>query len=79
MFFAEVQVGNKIEERTFHANHPFVFYIEDESTGTVLYIGKMQNPLSTSETTGKVQEEFPSRFSQDTANSEVTPSSGTSQ
>lgn len=72
----EIQVGNKIEEGTFHANHPFVFYIEDETTGTILYIGKVQNPLNTSGTTGRVQGEFPTRFSQDTAN--VTLSSGKS-
>jgi len=70
----EVQIGNKIEEGTFHANHPFVFYIEDETTGTILYIGKIQNPLNTSGTTGKVQQEFPSRFNPDTAI--VTPNSG---
>ncbi|XP_012528497.1 uncharacterized protein LOC105832254 [Monomorium pharaonis] len=63
----EIQIGNKIEESTFHANHPFVFYIEDETTGTILYIGKVQNPTSASGTTGKVQQEFPSRFNPDTA------------
>ncbi|XP_012064085.1 PREDICTED: uncharacterized protein LOC105627412 [Atta cephalotes] len=69
----EIQIGNKIEEGTFHANRPFVFYIEDETTGTILYIGKIQNPLNTSGTTGKVQQEFPSRFNPDTAI--VTPNS----
>ncbi|KYQ54644.1 Serpin B3, partial [Trachymyrmex zeteki] len=53
----EIQIGNKIEEGTFHANHPFVFYIEDETTGTILYVGKIQNPLNISGTTGKVQQE----------------------
>ncbi|KYM94473.1 Serpin B3, partial [Cyphomyrmex costatus] len=69
----EIQIGNKIEEGTFHANHPFVFYIEDETTGTILYVGKVQNPLNTSGTTGKVQQEFPSRFNPDAAT--VTPNS----
>ncbi|KAL6427473.1 hypothetical protein ACFW04_008768 [Cataglyphis niger] len=59
----EIEIGNKIEESTFHANKPFVFYIEDETTGTILYIGIVQNPLNTSGTTGKIQQEFPSRFS----------------
>lgn len=63
-----MQIGNKIEEGTFHANHPFVFYIEDESTGTILYIGKVQNPLDTSGSTRKVQQDFPSRFAENTAN-----------
>ncbi|XP_071654183.1 uncharacterized protein [Temnothorax longispinosus] len=66
----EIQIGNKIEEGAFHANHPFVFYIEDETTGTVLYVGKVQDPLNTSGTTGKVQMEFPSRFNPDTT---ITP------
>ncbi|XP_029156604.1 uncharacterized protein LOC114929280 isoform X2 [Nylanderia fulva] len=67
----EVQIGNKIEEGTFHANHPFVFYIEDETTATILYIGIVQNPLSASGTTGKISQEFPSRFNPDAAT--VTP------
>lgn len=71
---AEVQIGNKIEERTFHANHPFVFYIEDETTGTVIYIGKVQNPLNVSGTTGKVQTLLPTRVNPDTTT--VTPEPG---
>ncbi|CAL1688366.1 unnamed protein product [Lasius platythorax] len=67
----EIQIGNKIEEGTFHANHPFVFYIEDETTATILYIGIVQNPLNASGTTGKIEQEFPSRLSPDTAT--VTP------
>ncbi|XP_012225010.1 uncharacterized protein Spn27A [Linepithema humile] len=63
----EIQIGNKIEEGSFHANHPFVFYIEDETSGTILYVGKVKNPLSASETTGKVQHEFPSRFTDENA------------
>jgi len=60
----EVQLGNKMEEGTFHANHPFVFYIEDETTSTILYIGKVKDPLNTSGTTGKVKE-LPLRINQD--------------
>ncbi|XP_076279491.1 uncharacterized protein LOC143208714 isoform X2 [Lasioglossum baleicum] len=41
----EVELGNKIKDETFHATHPFVFYIEDETTGTILYIGRVTNPL----------------------------------
>ncbi|XP_011879335.1 PREDICTED: uncharacterized protein LOC105568344 [Vollenhovia emeryi] len=62
----EIQIGNKIEEGTFHANHPFVFYIEDETTGTILYVGKIQDPLNMSGNTGKVHVEFPTRINPDT-------------
>ena len=30
--------------REFHANRPFIFLIEDETTGTVLFSGKVTNP-----------------------------------
>lgn len=43
----EVQVANKIEEEVFHATQPFIFYIEDETTGTILYVGKVANPAQT--------------------------------
>ncbi|XP_076668244.1 uncharacterized protein LOC143368914 [Andrena cerasifolii] len=59
-----VQLGNKIGDEAFHATHPFLFYIEDESTGTILYMGKMANPLDTSTNTVDV-EELPSRFQPD--------------
>lgn len=47
--FSEIEIGNKIGDETFHANRPFLFYIEDESTGTIIYIGKMMNPLDTTD------------------------------
>ncbi|XP_031847109.2 uncharacterized protein LOC116433298 [Nomia melanderi] len=40
----EVEIGNKIDGMTFHANHPFAFFIEDESTATILYSGRVANP-----------------------------------
>ncbi|XP_031775315.1 serine protease inhibitor 27A isoform X2 [Apis florea] len=43
----EIEIGNKNQDETFHANHPFLFYIEDESSGTIIYIGKIMNPLDT--------------------------------
>ncbi|CAL7946686.1 unnamed protein product [Xylocopa violacea] len=46
-----IEIGNKIEDETFFAYHPFLFYLEDESTGTIIYIGKMMNPLDTTGTT----------------------------
>lgn len=53
---------NKIEEETFHANRPFMFYIEDESTGTILYMGKIINPLVGTESESNPKPEFPSKF-----------------
>lgn len=56
-FDVEVNVGNKVADQQFNANHPFVFYIEDETTGTILYVGRVNNPLmsigSTLETSTK--------------------------
>ncbi|CAK9799548.1 Serine protease inhibitor 2 [Anthophora plagiata] len=57
----EIEIGNKIEDETFHANRPFVFYIEDESTGTVIYVGKIMNPLDTTSSTASPNELFPSK------------------
>ncbi|KAK2576905.1 hypothetical protein KPH14_005528 [Odynerus spinipes] len=57
-----IQFGNKIAEQTFNANHPFVFYLEDESTGTILYVGKVSNPLQTEGSTGDEKVAVPSRF-----------------
>ncbi|EFN65867.1 Plasminogen activator inhibitor 1 [Camponotus floridanus] len=68
----EIQIGNKIEEGTFYANQPFVFYIEDETTGTILYVGLVRNPLNETGTTGKIQQELPSRFNLNATT--VTPS-----
>jgi len=28
----------------FHATHPFMFFIQDEKTGTMLFMGKLVNP-----------------------------------
>ncbi|MFA6887983.1 MAG: serpin family protein [Candidatus Woesearchaeota archaeon] len=33
------------EPYMFNANHPFVFIIKDNETGTILFIGKVNNPL----------------------------------
>ncbi|XP_076177429.1 uncharacterized protein LOC143151855 [Ptiloglossa arizonensis] len=58
----EIDLVNKIEEETFHANRPFMFYIEDESTGTILYMGKIINPLVGTESESNPKPEFPSKF-----------------
>ncbi|XP_014296435.1 alaserpin isoform X2 [Microplitis demolitor] len=57
----EVNIGNKVAEQIFHANHPFIFYIEDETTGTILYMGKVINPLEGSggiETPGSLSQQL---------------------
>ncbi|KAK9294348.1 hypothetical protein QLX08_011018 [Tetragonisca angustula] len=56
----EIEIGNKNEEEVFHADHPFVFYIEDESTGTIIYIGKMMNPLNTAKKISSLNQQSPS-------------------
>ncbi|XP_058796225.1 uncharacterized protein LOC131667058 [Phymastichus coffea] len=43
-----IELGNKMGDETFHATHPFLFYIEDESTGTITYMGIVDHPLETS-------------------------------
>lgn len=45
--FLEIEIGNKNKNEIFHANHPFLFYIEDESIERIIYIGKIMNPLDT--------------------------------
>ncbi|KOC68055.1 Serine proteinase inhibitor A3K, partial [Habropoda laboriosa] len=66
----EIEIGNKIEDETFHATRPFVFYIEDESTGTVIYVGKMMNPLDTTASTVSPKEPFASKFNPGTPNAD---------
>jgi serpin B len=31
---------------SFHATHPFMFFIQDETTGTVIFVGKLVNPAT---------------------------------
>lgn len=39
-----ISVANPLEPAVFHANRPYVFVLEEESTGTVLFVGKVQKP-----------------------------------
>ncbi|XP_078048836.1 uncharacterized protein LOC144476110 isoform X2 [Augochlora pura] len=68
----EVELGNKIEDESFHATHPFLFYIEDESTGTILYIGKVVDPLNTSAKQGTdSQQDFSSKVGSEISEAEA--------
>nr|CAD7438503.1 unnamed protein product [Timema bartmani] len=41
----EVNIPLKLgQSYEFHADHPFMFFIEDEKTGTVVFVGKVVNP-----------------------------------
>ena len=61
---SEIQISNKIGEENFIANRPFIFYIEDESTGTILFIGKVENPLQGNGNTSMIVN-LPSRFGEE--------------
>lgn len=37
-------IGEKKRHVVFNANHPFIYLIRDESTGAILFMGKMFNP-----------------------------------
>ncbi|XP_066158010.1 serine protease inhibitor 2 [Euwallacea fornicatus] len=43
-----VVIGNKIgvPNAMFNATHPFLFFIQDDTSGTILFIGTVQNPLN---------------------------------
>lgn len=63
LLFLEIDIGNKIEDQTFHADRPFLFYIEDETTGTIIYVGKIMNPLDKSTNAeSSNQQHSPSKF-----------------
>ncbi|KAF5296887.1 hypothetical protein FQR65_LT10153 [Abscondita terminalis] len=47
----EIQLGNKFGESdtVFNATHPFLYFLEHQETGTILFAGKMVNPLDSVE------------------------------
>ncbi|XP_068082596.1 uncharacterized protein [Anabrus simplex] len=65
----QISTGNRFGQGLrFHANHPFLFFIEDETTGTVLFVGKVVDPTNTAE----LQETIPQ-----TKNSKQKPTTNT--
>jgi serpin B len=47
LLFAGMQIINKFGgDIYFHATHPFMFFIQDETTGTVIFVGKLINPAA---------------------------------
>ena len=43
---------NEIEHTlppTFHADHPFVFFIRENSTGSILFLGRLVDPTAKDE------------------------------
>lgn len=42
----DVQVGNKNKEPNvvFNASHPFLFFVEDQRSGAILFVGKVVDP-----------------------------------
>ncbi|XP_044741554.1 uncharacterized protein LOC123302606 [Chrysoperla carnea] len=53
-----ITLGNKFNsaDHIFNASHPFLFLIEDEQTGAILYFGKVENPTSK---TGEIKVPWP--------------------
>ncbi|XP_018330333.1 uncharacterized protein LOC108740504 [Agrilus planipennis] len=45
----EIHVGNKFGDvdNIFNASYPFMFFVEDQTSGTIIFIGKVVNPLAT--------------------------------
>lgn len=44
-----MQLGNKFGnvENFFNATHPFLFFVEEQTTGSIIFVGKLENPLET--------------------------------
>lgn len=57
----EVQLVNKFGEPdiSFNASYPFLFFLTEQTTGSVLFVGKVENPIHTEPIP------LPSRFSDD--------------
>ncbi|XP_015597657.1 uncharacterized protein LOC107268913 [Cephus cinctus] len=66
----EIQVVNKFGEQSFHANHPFLFFIEDETTGTIVFVGKVTNPLEMNGHLDVSAPNLPNRFGDSTSGSQ---------
>ncbi|GLV37693.1 Serpin 27A [Carabus blaptoides fortunei] len=60
----EVALGNKFgtPDVSFNASNPFVFYIEDEFTGSVIFVGKIENPTQIEQLPFPEELKVPTRF-----------------
>lgn len=60
----DVTVINKFGdvENTFNASHPFMFFLEEQTTGTILFTGKVENPLEESLTNRISDSGIPASF-----------------
>lgn len=70
-FFVEVIIGNKIgvPDVVFNATHPFLFFIQDDTTGTILFLGKVENPLYQELDIGKINDSLDNEFTSNANNS----------
>lgn len=70
----EIRIGNKMAEQEFIADHPFLFFIEDEITRTILYMGRLSNPLDENGSTDSaIAPTFPNRFNEDIVTEPTIP------
>lgn len=59
----DIELGNKFGEVEygFNVTHPFLFFVDHQSTGEVLFVGKVVNPLESEPIP------IPTRFGEDSA------------
>lgn len=67
--YVDITIGNKFgdADNVFNASHPFMFFIEEQTNGTILFVGKIENPL-------EIHSELPNRFGQNSVSSSGTNS-----
>lgn len=56
----------------FNATHPFLFFIQDDTSGTILFLGKVENPLYQELDIGKIDDSLDDEFLS-SANSSTAP------
>lgn len=47
--FLDIELGSKFGDADiiFNATHPFLIFVEESKTGSIVFAGKVQNPLQT--------------------------------